>query len=196
LNSTPSNIVGLPSRLPIEGSSRIGNESTHSRRIEACGAEFRESARIAIDDPRHAGSSAVVRAVFRREVERRDRSTESLHQLDLEMPCCCQPIEQARLRKSIHLDEPVDRYPGGSEPVRTVLAARDGDHAAVEGRRQTAVQDHLRFAETATALGGREIQVVEAHGALQFVGVLACKEHDGRMRVDALHAFTPVRARG
>jgi hypothetical protein len=52
---------------------------------------------------------------------------------------------------------------------------------------------HVRSNTSRPALGRRKVEIVELNGALQFVGVLTGKKHDGCMRINPLNVGAAVR---
>ncbi len=103
-------------------------------------------------------------------------------------------VDLARLREMIegcgfveaaHLHRPLHRGSAATECEAAVGLARDRPHAAIDLRREHAVDPHLRLAHRLAPFQGRIIQEWKAHRALDLEHPVPGEEHRRRMGVDA-----------
>ena len=96
-----------------------------------------------------------------------------------------QAVEQQAVVEAVHVDQPIDVFARPAQGQGAIGLAGDGDHAAIEIRRRAPVDGDFRQAGLAAALGRREIEIRETHGALQLQRPVAINEQFGDVGGDA-----------
>src|SRR5688572_22794818 len=181
--------------MGVEFDTRACRQLATRRRIEQVHAVRIKPCCVAFDNPRHRRPATVITPALRRCMELADGRRKRWHQFESQATIRSQAVEERLLREPMHLDHPIDGGAGTTERDRSVSLTRYRYDCAIKSRCSASIQMHLCVAHRSTAFGGREIEILEPHGAFQLVGALAGEKDDGAMRVDPLDSGAAVSRR-
>ena len=122
----------------------------------------------------------------RRRVRRRHGAAERIGQCRVDPARLSQVVEGRSLVETAHLDSPFHRRAGAVEREPAVRFARDRHDAAIDFRRERAVDLELGLAGLLAPVEGRIVEERKAHRAFDLEGAGAGQEYRGGMGVDAL----------
>lgn len=164
-------------------------EPRRQRRHRAGRGEPRrpERRRVQVDERRQGGGPALVAVDLRAGMEGGDDLGKVRDMVRSEATLARQGVEQVRLREPPHLDHGVDEAPGPVEGQAPVRSARDPPGAEVERGCRAAVEHDLGLAGGEAPLGGREVEIGEADGALELEHAAAGQEEPGDVGGYGLH---------
>ena len=137
--------------------------------------------------PGEALTFAVVRSL-RSGVPCSNSLAEFFHVADAQQAGRKLPVEEQLLVKTQHLHRILQRLAVTADN-RFCRGSRYRNDVEIELRRPRLVQAQLLLAEMPAFLQGAEIQEIQHHGLLDLVGVVACEDHPGDVR---LHEFNVV----
>ena len=109
--------------MAIEGRTRVSCQFGRQTRVEDAIALLLESGGVAVDDPRHSGGAAMIRATLRSQVELRDCRRQRGHEPEIQSVATREAVEQRVLVESVHLDDPVDGHAWTAQGKRTVRSS-------------------------------------------------------------------------
>ena len=156
-------------RTPIELGPRVLGEARGCARLQTGSPELGQTGAVSVDDPCHARSAAVIRAMLGGQVEFGDRRRQEWHQLQAEAVCGGKTVEERVLREPVHLHQPVDGRAVATERKASVRFAVDRDEPAVEVRGSPPVQSQFRLTKRAAPFARGEIEIVEPDGSFELV---------------------------
>ena len=114
----------------------------------------------------------------------RHRAAERVRQPLIDLAALGQMVERLGLVEAAHLHRPFDRLAAAADG-KAAGPARDRHHAAIDRRRERAVDLDLGLAGRFALLQRGIIEERKTHRALDLERALAGKEYRGRMGVDA-----------
>ena len=110
--------------MTIERRAGVGGQTLAGGRFQDARALFDKALRVAVNDPRHAGAAATIRARLRARVQADDRVGQAFHESGVQLMALGETIEERVLVEAHHLDQPVDRRALAADRERCRPASR------------------------------------------------------------------------
>ncbi len=158
--------------------------------------QFVEITIVAVDDPSHAGLATFRGRRFARGVQRVHGLGQRPHHRQRQSAARGQRVEQLAVVEAAHHDQPVDGRSSAVHGQRAIRLPGHGRHPQVEVGGGAPIDRKLRLARLSPEIGCGVIEILEAHRALQLVGVLWGEEHHGGVGVAPLDRVRSVQAPG
>ncbi|HEX3209508.1 MAG TPA: hypothetical protein VHQ91_09030 [Geminicoccaceae bacterium] len=155
-------------------------------RLEEPAGEPAEVFGIAFDDLAHAGVTAPVWTRLGPFVEPGDFRRERIDRRSRELAAFRHPVEQRRLVKTTHLEQPFDGAAAALERVAALGRSMHADQSPVEHGRGPPVELQLGLERNASLGRARKIEKAVADRALHFEDAVADQEDQGCVRRDPL----------
>ena len=166
-------------------------DSTLLRRKNATG-KLGEDPVIGFNNVCERGGGVAIRALFGTLVELCDMVRKRIDQRPVQLAVLSERIEQQRLIKTTHHDDPIERRPLIDKPDLSGHIAPNPAQVQVERGGRAAVQRQLSRTSGMPLLGGRKIEIREFNRALQLVGAIAGEKDNRNVSLDAVD---PIDAR-
>jgi len=124
-------------------------------------------------------------ARIRRFIEAAELGSQRRQLIRANRPSANEGVEHPCQRQAAHLDEPVDRLSGGTEPHLPIARTDQRDHFEIDAGCQGGVETELCPAHRAPGFQRQSIESVIAHRFAQLVCKALSQEHPREVRLDA-----------